>query len=119
MQISVSGQHLEVTDSLRDYVTSKLSKLERHFDKVTNVHAILSVEKLRQKAEATVHINGADLFANAENENMYAAIDSLTDKLDRQIIKHKEKRSDHHRGSSSALQASLEAEPAETEPTAE
>ena len=119
MQISVSGQHLEVTDSLRDYVTSKLSKLERHFDKVTNVHAILSVEKLRQKAEATVHINGADLFANAENENMYAAIDSLTDKLDRQIIKHKEKRSDHHRGSSSALQASLEAEPAEIEPTAE
>lgn len=119
MQISVSGQHLEVTDSLRDYVTSKLSKLERHFDKVTNVHAILSVEKLRQKAEATVHINGADLFANAENENMYAAIDSLTDKLDRQIIKHKEKRSDHHRGSSSALKASLEAQPAEAEPTAE
>jgi len=112
MQINVSGQHLELTDSLRDYVTSKLSKLERHFDKVTNVHAILSVEKQRQKAEATVHINGADLFANAENENMYAAIDALTDKLDRQIIKHKEKRSDHHRGSSSTLQASLEAEAA-------
>ncbi len=107
MQISVSGQHLEVTDSLRKYVTSKLSKLERHFDKVTNVHAVLSVEKQRQKAEATIHINGANLFADAEDENMYAAIDSLTDKLDRQVKKHKEKRSDHHRGSSSALQASL------------
>ena len=107
MQISVSGQHLEITESLRDYVTSKLGKLERYFDKVTNVHAILSVEKLRQKAEATIHINGANLFAEAENEDMYAAIDALADKLDRQLKKHKEKRSDHHRGSSSALQASL------------
>ncbi|MBL1277976.1 MAG: ribosome-associated translation inhibitor RaiA [Ectothiorhodospiraceae bacterium] len=110
MQISVSGQHLEVTDSLREYVISKLSKLERHFDKVTNVHAVLSVEKLRQKAEATIHINGANLFADAEKDNMYAAIDSLSDKLDRQIKRHKEKRSDHHRGSSSAMQASLSAE---------
>ena len=113
MQISVSGQHLELTDSLRDYVTTKLSKLERHFDKVTNVHAVLSVEKLRQKAEATVHINGADLFAEAEDENMYAAIDSLTDKLDRQVKKHKEKRSDHHRGTSSTLEASLQGAPIE------
>ena len=110
MQISVSGQHLEVTDSLREYVITKLSKLERHSDKVTNVHAVLSVEKLRQKAEATIHINGANLFADAENENMYAAIDSLSDKLDRQIKRHKEKRSDHHRGSSSVMQASLNAE---------
>ena len=92
---------------------------ETHFDNVNNIHAILSVEKLPQKAEATVHINGADLFSAAEDENMYAAIDALTDKLDRQIIKHKEKRSDHHRGSSSALQASLDAEPAELEPTGE
>lgn len=107
MQISVSGQHLEITESLRDYVTTKLGKLERYFDKMTNVHAILSVEKLRQKAEATIHINGANLFAEAENEDMYAAIDALADKLDRQLKKHKEKRSDHHRGSSSALQASL------------
>ncbi len=108
MQINVTGQHLDITDSLREYVLSKFDKLERHFDKVTNVHVILSVEKLRQKAEATFHINGADLFANAENENMYAAIDALADKLDRQIKKHKEKRSDHHRGSSAALQASLQ-----------
>lgn len=110
MQINVTGQHLDITDSLRDYVTTKLAKLERHIDTVTNGHVILSVEKLRQKAEATIHINGATLFADAENENMYAAIDAMTDKLDRQVIKHKEKRSDHHRGSSSALQASLQAE---------
>jgi putative sigma-54 modulation protein len=108
MQISVSGQHLEVTPPLREYITSKLGRLERHFDKVTNVHAVLSVEKLRHKAEATLHLNGANLFANAENEDMYAAIDALVDKLDRQIIKHKEKRSNHHRGNSSTIQAALE-----------
>ncbi len=110
MQINVTGQHLEITDSLRDYVTSKLAKLERHIDTVTNGHVILGVEKQRQKAEATIHINGANLFAEAEADNMYAAIDALTDKLDRQVKKHKEKRSDHHRGSSSALQASLQEE---------
>lgn len=108
MQINVTGQHLDITDSLRDYVSSKLDKLERHFEKMTNVHVILSVEKQRMQAEATIHINGANLFANAENEDMYAAIDALTDKLDRQLIKHKEKRSDHHRGSSSAMKAALE-----------
>jgi putative sigma-54 modulation protein len=97
MQISVTGQHLEITDSLRDYVTSKLEKLERYFDKVTNVHAVLTVEKQRQQAEATIHVNGGNLFANAEDEDMYAAIDALVDKLDRQIKKHKEKLSDHHR----------------------
>ncbi|HEC18943.1 MAG TPA: ribosome-associated translation inhibitor RaiA [Gammaproteobacteria bacterium] len=110
MQINVTGQHLDLTDSLRDYVTTKLTKLERHIDTVTNVHVILSVEKQRQKAEATLHINGANLFAEAQDENMYAAIDALIDKLDRQVKKHKEKRSDHHRGSSSALQASLQEE---------
>jgi len=115
MQINVTGQHLDITDSLREYVTTKLGKVERHIDTVTNVHVILSVEKLRQKAEATIHINGANLFADAEDENMYAAIDALIDKLDRQVKKHKEKRSDHHRGSSSALQASLQEEPSQEE----
>lgn len=108
MQISVSGQHVEVTSSMRDYVTSKMERLERHFDQVTNVHAVLSVEKQRQKAEATIHINGATVFANAENEDMYAAIDALVDKLDRQIKKHKEKRSDHHRAESAAIKSTLE-----------
>ena len=110
MQVNVTGQHLEITDSLRDYITTKLAKLERHIDTVTHIHAILSVEKQRQKAEATIHINGANLFAAAEDENMYTAIDALIDKLDRQVKKHKEKRSDHHRGSSSVLQASLQEE---------
>ncbi|MDH5570689.1 MAG: ribosome-associated translation inhibitor RaiA [Gammaproteobacteria bacterium] len=97
MQLNVTGHHIDVTESLRDYVVSKLEKVERHFDHVTNVHVILSVEKLRQKAEATIHISGGDLFAEAENEDMYAAIDKMTDKLDRQIKKHKEKLTNHHR----------------------
>ncbi|MFT4917987.1 MAG: putative sigma-54 modulation protein [Zhongshania aliphaticivorans] len=91
MQITVSGHHVDVTPSLRDYVNTKLGKLQRHFDNITNTDVTLSVEKLIQKAEATVHVAGADLFATCESEDMYAAIDSLTDKLDRQLIKHKEK----------------------------
>lgn len=99
MQVSVTGHHVDVTDSLRDYVNSKLERLERHFDHVTNVHVILSVEdeKLRQKAEATLHLSGGNVFADSVQENMYAAIDSLVDKLDRQVKKHKEKVTDHHR----------------------
>ena len=81
---------------IRDsYVTSKLSKLDRHHDSITNTHVILTVEKLVQKAEATLHISGADLFAEAESEDMYAAIDGLAGKLDRQLIKHKEKHRHH------------------------
>jgi putative sigma-54 modulation protein len=91
MQITVSGHHVDVTPALRDYVTTKLSKLQRHFDNITNSAVTLTVEKLVHKAEATVHVAGADLFALSESEDMYAAIDSLTDKLDRQLIKHKEK----------------------------
>ena len=91
MQINVSGHHVEVTSALRDYVSSKFSRLERHFDQITNTNVTLTVEKLVQKAEANVHVAGADLFATSESEDMYAAIDTLTDKLDRQLIKHKEK----------------------------
>ena len=97
MQINVSGHHVELTDAIQGYVENKMERLERHFDQVTNINVILSVEKLRQKAEATIHITGHDVFANAEDENMYAAIDALVDKLDRQIKKHKEKDSNHHR----------------------
>lgn len=96
MQLNLSGHHVEVSPALRNYVSTKFEKLERHFDHVTNVHVVLSVEKLRQKAEATIHVSGASLFANAEHEDMYAAIDALTDKLDRQVKKHKEKLKDHH-----------------------
>ena len=97
MQLSVSGHHIDMTDALQSYVENKMERLERHFDQVTNIHVILSVEKQRQKAEATIHITGNDLFATAEDGNMYAAIDALVDKLDRQIKKHKEKVTNHHR----------------------
>ncbi len=96
MQLDVTGHHVDLTDSLREYVASKLEKIERHFDQVTDVHCILTVEKLRQKAEATVSVNGAKIYADATEEDMYAAIDALVDKLDRQVKKYKEKLSDHH-----------------------
>lgn len=100
MRINISGHHVEVTDPLREYVINKLGRLERHFDHITNIDVTLVVEKQVQKAEASVHVSGADLFANDQNENMYAAIDGLADKLDRQIIKHKEKtQGKHHRDS--------------------
>ncbi|MEZ5530300.1 MAG: ribosome-associated translation inhibitor RaiA [Porticoccaceae bacterium] len=91
MQMNISGHHLEITDAIKDYVTSKLSKLERHHDRITSTNVILSVDKLIQKAEATVHVSGGEFFANSEGEDLYAAIDILADKLDRQLIKHKEK----------------------------
>lgn len=103
MQLNLTGHHVEITPALRDYVASKLERLERHFDHVTNVHVVLSVEKLRHKAEATFSITGNNLFANAEEEDMYAAIDALADKLDRQIKKHKEKLTDHHRTEGATL----------------
>ncbi|MBO1254300.1 ribosome hibernation promoting factor [Alteromonas sp. 5E99-2] len=91
MQINLTGHHVDITDSLRTYVDTKFSKLERHFDHISNVHVILNVEKLNQKAEATVHLSGAEVFASSEDSDMYAAIDKMVDKLDRQVIKHKEK----------------------------
>jgi putative sigma-54 modulation protein len=95
MQVIVTGHHLEVTDALKAYIDVKFEKLARHFDKVTDVHVILSVEKLIQKAEATLHLSGANLFAEDHQEDMYAAIDQMVDKLDRQITKHKEKMLSH------------------------
>ena len=94
MQSSISGHHVQVTDSLRNYVTTKLHRIERHHEHITNIHVVLSVEKLRQRAEATLHLSGADVHADAEHEDLYAAIDAMADKLDRQILKHKEKRVD-------------------------
>ena len=95
MQVNLTGHHVDITDSMRAYVDEKIAKLERHFDHVTNVHVILSVEKLNRKAEATVHVAGADVFADAVHEDMYAAIDGLIDKLDRQVLRHKEKLKSH------------------------
>lgn len=91
MQLNISGHHLDITDPIKEYVTNKLSKLERHNDRITSTSVILSVEKLIQKAEATVHVSGGEFFADSEHDDLYAAIDMLSDKLDRQLIKHKEK----------------------------
>jgi putative sigma-54 modulation protein len=91
MNLKLTGNHVEITDAMRDYVTSKISKITRHFDHVIDVSVILSVEKLKQKAEANVHIRGKDIFVETDSEDMYASIDSLVDKLERQILKHKEK----------------------------
>lgn len=101
MQVNLTGHHVDLTSSMRDYVNNKMERLERHFDIVQDIHVVLSVEKLRHKAEATLHINGGNVFANAVEEDMYAAIDALTDKLDRQVKKHKEKMTDHHRSEGS------------------
>ncbi|HEX8875089.1 MAG TPA: ribosome-associated translation inhibitor RaiA [Nitrosospira sp.] len=95
MNLNLTGHHVEITPAMRDYVTSKLARITRHFDNVIDVNVILSVEKLRQKAEANVHVRGKDIFVEADGADMYASIDDLVDKLDRQILKHKEKNTDH------------------------
>jgi len=96
MQINITGQHLKVTESLKEYVEKKFEKLTRHFDHVINIHVVLTVEKLAHQAEASLQVSGNKIFATASNEGMYAAVDNLVDKLDRQIVKHKEKLKDHH-----------------------
>jgi len=96
MQINLTGHHLEITPALRDYINEKLAKIERHFENATDIHCILTVEKLEHKAEATLNVSGNTLHAHSVEPDMYAAIDSLTDKLDRQVRKHKEKITDHH-----------------------
>jgi putative sigma-54 modulation protein len=91
MNLNVSGHHVEVTPAIRDYVRSKLERVARHFDHVIDAHVILTVDKLRQKAEATVHVRGKDLHCESEEADLYAAIDLLADKLDRQVLRHKGK----------------------------
>lgn len=97
MQITVSGQQMDVTEPLRSYAAEKIGRLQRHFDNMTTSNVVLHVEKNRHKAEATIHAKGVTLHADAEDADMYAAIDSLADKLDRQVLKHKEKSTSHHR----------------------
>jgi len=91
MNLNVTGHHLEITPAIRDYLSTKLDRITRHFDHVIDISVILSVERAQRKAEASVHVRGRDLFAESLDEDMYAAIDSLIDKLDRQVVKHKEK----------------------------
>ncbi|WP_217518483.1 ribosome hibernation promoting factor [Vibrio metschnikovii] len=95
MQINIQGHHIDLTDAMQDYVHSKFQKLERFFEHINTTQVILRVEKLRQIAEATLHVNQGEIHATSDDENMYAAIDSLVDKLSRQLNKHKEKLSSH------------------------
>jgi len=101
MQLNITGHHVDLTDAMKDYVSSKLQKLERHIDGISNVQVTLSVQKQRHIAESTLHISGADIHGTAENDDMYAAIDALVDKLDRQILKHKEKQVARSHGAAS------------------
>ena len=98
MNLQISGHHLEVSPAIRDYVSQKLQKVTRHFDHVIDIHVVLSVEKLNQKAEVTLHVPGKDIFVESIDPNLYAAVDDITDKLDRQVQKYKQKLQDHGRG---------------------
>jgi putative sigma-54 modulation protein len=113
MNLTISGHHLEVTPSLREYVLTKLDRVTRHFDQVVDINVLLSVEKQkekerRQKAEVTLHVKGKDIFVETANEDLYAAIDDLMDKLDRQVCRHKEKLQDHHHEAAKRLGADLQ-----------
>lgn len=117
MHIDITGHHIEVTHALKAYVQEKLSKLSRHFDHVIKLHVILEVEKHRQSAEATLYVAGGhgDLFANATCDDMYSAIDALTSKLDRQVLKHKEKLTNHHKREKRAILKGIARQTAATE----
>ncbi|CNC56812.1 ribosomal subunit interface protein [Yersinia pseudotuberculosis] len=95
MQLNITGHHVEITEALREFVTTKFAKLEQYFDRINQVYVVLTVEKVKQIAEATVHVNGGELHASSEQEDMYAAIDILVDKLARQLNKHKDKLKQH------------------------
>lgn len=101
MHINVTGHQVEVTEPLRQYAAEKIGRIHKHFDHVTTTNIVLHVQKTRHIAEATIHAKGAQLHANAEGADMYAAIDALADKLDRQVLKHKEKATSHHRAEGS------------------
>ncbi len=108
MNLTISGHHLEVTPALRSYVTGKLDRITRHFDQVVDVKVLLSIENQkekegRQKAECNIHVKGSDMFAESANEDMYAAVDELMDKLDRQVVKHKDRLQNHHHASPKRL----------------
>lgn len=109
MNLTISGHHLEVTPALREYVLTKLDRVTRHFDQVVDVNVLLTVEKQkekerRQRAEVTLHVKGRDIFVESASEDLYAAIDQLMDKLDRQVVRHKDKLQDHHHVASKRLE---------------
>ena len=111
MNLTISGHHLEVTPALKEYVLTKLDRVTRHFDQVVDINVLLTVENLkekerRQKAEVTLHMKGKDIFVETANEDLYAAIDQVMDKLDRQVCRHKDKLQDHHHVSAKRLDES-------------
>lgn len=108
MNINLTGRHLEITPAIREHVTIKLGKVKRHFDNVIDINVVLSVDKLKQKAEATVHLSGKTVFAETDDSNLYVAIDNLVDSLDRQILKHKDKGSSRRHDDTGAQVAAAE-----------
>jgi putative sigma-54 modulation protein len=108
MNLTISGHHLEVTPALRSYVTGKLDRITRHFDQVVDVKVLLSIENQtekegRQRAECNIHVKGNDMFAESAHHDLYAAVDDLVDKLDRQVVKHKDRIRNHHHQSPKRL----------------
>ena len=110
MNLTITGHHLEVTPAIRGYVEDKMARITRHFDQVIDVSVILAVEKLKHKAEVNLHVRGKDIFVESIDADMYAAIDALADKLDRQVVKHKEKSGDVHRETGGMKRQSAELE---------
>jgi putative sigma-54 modulation protein len=110
MNLTISGHHLEVTPALREYVLTKLDRITRHFDDIVDVTVLLTVENLkekerRQKAVVTLHMKGKDIFVEQAHEDLYAAVDQLMDKLDRQVVRHKDRLQDHHHSSGKRQEA--------------
>ena len=110
MNLTISGHHLELTAAMKEYVLTKLDRVTRHFDQVVDINVLLSVEKLkekerRQKAEVTLHAKGKDIFVETAHEDLYAAIDQVMDKLDRQVVRHKDKLMDHHHAAPKRMDA--------------
>ena len=91
MNLKITGLHLDVTEAMKTRITEKLQRINRHSDNILSVTVTLSVEKVKHKAAAQVHLAGKDLHVEAVEEDMYAASDMLVDKLDRAILQHKEK----------------------------
>jgi putative sigma-54 modulation protein len=110
MNLNLTGNHLEITPAIRAYVVAKMERVTRHFDHVIDVNVVLSVDKLRQKIEANVHVRGKEIHAESIEPDMYAAIDALTDKLDRQVVRYKEKLLSH-RTDRETIERSLTADP--------
>lgn len=111
MNFTISGHHLDITPALKEYVLTKLDRVTRHFDQVVDVNVLLSIEnkkekERRQKAEVTLHVKGRDIFVEDAQEDMYAAIDQVMDKLDRQVVRHKDKLQDHHHEASKRMDVS-------------